>query len=383
MGPTFRVPEGAEPYPVTMNRGAVAEMPAIDPAAVVVKGDLTSDGHDRASTRPSWTPTGVLRRAPAPRPGQPRRLPRGHRSPSEAPFVGRPARACAWRVIDTIDPGRASGRVSPATLGLARRPGRVAPTGRCWSSATTTCGAPSRATDPTTTSASIPTTASAWSTLVARRPTIARLLRRPHPPQPGAALRGHRRRSLGGGGVREGLPGELGRVPRLRGRHRSRSTAASRPRGPGLDRADPAHVRRHLRRLRLGRTRGPLLRHRWSTRPLGAQPTPSGVQALVDDLDPGPAVALGPVHGGIGGADHRLGLGRRVVGQHQPDAGLHHHLGLGVVDPDGLRPRPGGSRPEHAIGQLAGLAAALHVLAQHDELVAAEAGHRVTRPQRA
>ncbi len=43
-GPTFRVPEGAEPYPVTMNRGAVAEMSAVAPAAVVVKGDLTAEG---------------------------------------------------------------------------------------------------------------------------------------------------------------------------------------------------------------------------------------------------------------------------------------------------------------------------------------------------
>ncbi len=44
IGPTFRSPEGAEPYPEVMNRGAVAEMAAIDPAAVVVKGDLTSTG---------------------------------------------------------------------------------------------------------------------------------------------------------------------------------------------------------------------------------------------------------------------------------------------------------------------------------------------------
>jgi 3',5'-cyclic-AMP phosphodiesterase len=44
MGPTFRVPEGAEPYPMTMNRAAVAAMATVDPAAVVVKGDLTSAG---------------------------------------------------------------------------------------------------------------------------------------------------------------------------------------------------------------------------------------------------------------------------------------------------------------------------------------------------
>ncbi len=43
-GPIQRVPEGAEPYPETMNRAAVSEMAAADLAAVVVKGDLTTDG---------------------------------------------------------------------------------------------------------------------------------------------------------------------------------------------------------------------------------------------------------------------------------------------------------------------------------------------------
>ncbi|MBK5223366.1 MAG: metallophosphoesterase [Acidimicrobiia bacterium] len=40
----LRVRHGAEPYPEVMNRGAVAEMAAIDPAVVLVKGDLTSEG---------------------------------------------------------------------------------------------------------------------------------------------------------------------------------------------------------------------------------------------------------------------------------------------------------------------------------------------------
>ncbi len=44
--PTFSVDEGSEPYPDFMNRGAIEEMAAIDPAAVVVKGDLTSNGTD-------------------------------------------------------------------------------------------------------------------------------------------------------------------------------------------------------------------------------------------------------------------------------------------------------------------------------------------------
>jgi 3',5'-cyclic-AMP phosphodiesterase len=42
--PVFRAPVGAPPYPETMNAGAIAEMQAIDPAVVLVKGDLTSEG---------------------------------------------------------------------------------------------------------------------------------------------------------------------------------------------------------------------------------------------------------------------------------------------------------------------------------------------------
>jgi predicted phosphodiesterase len=44
MGPIFSVQEGEEPYPETMNRGAIHEMAQRDFAVVVVKGDLTSKG---------------------------------------------------------------------------------------------------------------------------------------------------------------------------------------------------------------------------------------------------------------------------------------------------------------------------------------------------
>ena len=44
VGPVFRSEPGDDPFPEVMNRGAVAEIAAIDPAAVLVKGDLTSDG---------------------------------------------------------------------------------------------------------------------------------------------------------------------------------------------------------------------------------------------------------------------------------------------------------------------------------------------------
>ncbi|NLD77282.1 MAG: hypothetical protein GX643_11510 [Acidimicrobiales bacterium] len=44
VGPTFSVQPGEDPYPDVMNRAAVEEIAAIDPAAVLVKGDLTSNG---------------------------------------------------------------------------------------------------------------------------------------------------------------------------------------------------------------------------------------------------------------------------------------------------------------------------------------------------
>lgn len=44
LGPPLTVEDGERPYPLTMNEGAVSEIAAIDPAAVVVKGDLTTNG---------------------------------------------------------------------------------------------------------------------------------------------------------------------------------------------------------------------------------------------------------------------------------------------------------------------------------------------------
>ncbi|HVM53922.1 MAG TPA: metallophosphoesterase [Acidimicrobiales bacterium] len=43
-GPFFSVAEGETPYPETMNAGAIAEIAALAPDLVVVKGDLTSNG---------------------------------------------------------------------------------------------------------------------------------------------------------------------------------------------------------------------------------------------------------------------------------------------------------------------------------------------------
>jgi len=47
IGPTFAVQPGEVPYPEVMNRAAVEEITAINPSAVLVKGDLTSRGSEQ------------------------------------------------------------------------------------------------------------------------------------------------------------------------------------------------------------------------------------------------------------------------------------------------------------------------------------------------
>ena len=44
VGPVFRVADGEPPYPEVMNRAAAEEIAELDPALLVVKGDLTSEG---------------------------------------------------------------------------------------------------------------------------------------------------------------------------------------------------------------------------------------------------------------------------------------------------------------------------------------------------
>src|SRR5437763_16957108 len=44
LGPVFQSEEGADPYPEVMNRGAIADIEATGPDAVLVKGDLTARG---------------------------------------------------------------------------------------------------------------------------------------------------------------------------------------------------------------------------------------------------------------------------------------------------------------------------------------------------
>ncbi|HEY5663308.1 MAG TPA: metallophosphoesterase [Ilumatobacter sp.] len=58
-GPILRSAPGEPPYPEVMNRAAVDEIAALDPAAVLVKGDLSADGHDEewAAFEACWRPS--------------------------------------------------------------------------------------------------------------------------------------------------------------------------------------------------------------------------------------------------------------------------------------------------------------------------------------
>jgi predicted phosphodiesterase len=112
-GPTFRAADGDDPYPVVMNRGAVAEMRAIDPAVVVVKGDLTAEG-TVAEYEDFLAAYGGF--------GDRLHHVRGNHDAfhgatfaSDAPFViDLPGVRLA--VIDTVIPARESGRVTTETL---------------------------------------------------------------------------------------------------------------------------------------------------------------------------------------------------------------------------------------------------------------------------
>jgi 3',5'-cyclic AMP phosphodiesterase CpdA len=113
-GPVFGVADGDEPYPITMNRGAIHEMEQRDLAAVVVKGDLTSNGTDDEYREFLEYYEGAF--------GERLFHVRGNHDAyhgatfaADAPFVvGLPGVTLA--VIDTSIPGHATGQVTGETL---------------------------------------------------------------------------------------------------------------------------------------------------------------------------------------------------------------------------------------------------------------------------
>jgi 3',5'-cyclic-AMP phosphodiesterase len=114
IGPILTVEPGEEPYPDTMNRAAVAEIAAIDPDAVVVKGDLTAEGTDAEYQQFLDCWAGAF--------GDRLHHVRGNHDgyygatfASDAPFsVDLPGVTLA--VLDTVIPASASGQVSESQL---------------------------------------------------------------------------------------------------------------------------------------------------------------------------------------------------------------------------------------------------------------------------
>ena len=130
-------------------------------------------------------------------------------------------------VLDTTDPGNDAGpgRRPTSSSGSTSSPPR--PTGRCSCSATTTCGAPTRSSGRDDYFGINPDDSDALVDVVARRPGILGYFA-------GHTHRNRVRRfsrtgdrAVGRGGLREGLPGHVGRVPGVRAAASCRSTAAS------------------------------------------------------------------------------------------------------------------------------------------------------------
>ena len=124
LGPVFRSAEGDDPYPEVMNRGAIAEMAAIAPEAVLVKGDLTAHGTDAEYRQFVAAYEPVF--------GERLHVVRGNHDVCGGEDFADAARlavelpGAVAAMIDTSLPFRASGRVSPDTLDwldeLAARP---------------------------------------------------------------------------------------------------------------------------------------------------------------------------------------------------------------------------------------------------------------------
>ena len=247
-GPFFSVEPGAEPYPELMNRGAIEEISAIEPDAVLVKGDLTCDGLDEeyAAFLAAYGPAFGDRlhhvrgnhdayRHQTYAPEGPQRIDvegltlgaaRHHHPGSQHRADARRAARVAGRPRRRGRPTRAGPRAPPRLEPRREHPARRLlrhPPGRL--------GAVHRG----------------------RRAASEdhRLRRRAHAPQPGAALRRHRRSALDRGRLRQGLPGQLGRVPGVRGRGAAGPPPHLHARGVGVDGEDARHVRRRLRRVRV------------------------------------------------------------------------------------------------------------------------------------
>ncbi len=248
LGPTFSVTDGEEPYPETMNRGAIHEIELLDPDLVLVKGDLTAEGTDDEYRDflefygEAFGDRLVHTRG-------------NHDVHGAADFASEPTQrvdlpGAVLAVVDTSVRGQAGGHVTGEQLewlhDLAAdtdlpvyvfghhnvwSPDSVRTFGATFGIDAGVVGPPHRGRG--------------------RPAQHPRLLRRPHPSQPGPPHLHQPRRAVGRGGVREGLPGRVGRVPGVRGRVAPGLPPHLHPGRPGVVGEDPGHVRGDVLRLQL------------------------------------------------------------------------------------------------------------------------------------
>ncbi len=114
MGPVFSSEPGGDPYPEVMNGAAVAEMKALNPDLVIVKGDLTAKGtlEEYAAFLAAYEPAFGDRLVHVR--GNHDGYYGGHYAATPTQRVDLPGVTVA--VLDTTDPGRTPGRVTPSQL---------------------------------------------------------------------------------------------------------------------------------------------------------------------------------------------------------------------------------------------------------------------------
>lgn len=112
-GPIRRAEPGATPYPEVMNHAAAIEMAEIEPVAVIVKGDLTSDGH-----QVEWDAFEACYRAPF---GDRLHVARGNHDSyrHQSEYAGDQLIALPGVIVallDTAIPGATTGTITPEQI---------------------------------------------------------------------------------------------------------------------------------------------------------------------------------------------------------------------------------------------------------------------------
>ena len=239
--PVFRSEPGEPPYPEMMNSGAIAEIAAIDPAAVIVKGDLTADGHDEEYAAFRQFYGGAF--------GDRLHTVRGNHDGYRGQTYESGDREIVLPgvrvlLLDTVIPFQTTGRITREQLAWvddlaasSDRPVMVMGHHHPWSPDSSKRSLTYFGINPDDSEGLVDRD---------RAATVDhRVLRRAHPPQPRAPLRARRARFpyVEVACVKD-YPGHVGRVPRVRGRCDPGAPSDLDARSPRVEREDARDVRR-------------------------------------------------------------------------------------------------------------------------------------------